>query len=108
MEENSMIGLRFKQICQTVVVACAMTGIEAHAQDFPVGVGKAAPALVVSGWLRGEPVANFAKGHVYVVESWATWCQPCVASMPHLTQIQKEFGDKATVIGVDVWDQSQT
>jgi len=34
-----------------------------------------------------------------VVEFWATWCGPCIGSMPHLTQLQKSNPD-VTVIGV--------
>ena len=28
-----------------------------------------------------------------VLEFWATWCGPCKTSMPHLTEIQKEYKD---------------
>ncbi len=27
------------------------------------------------------------KGKVVVLEFWATWCSPCVASLPHLNQL---------------------
>jgi len=90
--------------------AFVMTGSLASgfAQDaYTVGVGKAAPKLITSTWLRGAPIGDFQKGQVYVIESWATWCKPCVESMPHLTQIQKEFGDKVKVVGVDIWESSQ-
>jgi thiol-disulfide isomerase/thioredoxin len=43
--------------------------------------------------VKGEAVANFQKGRVYVVEFWATWCLPCRASLPHLTQLQKDHKD---------------
>jgi thiol-disulfide isomerase/thioredoxin len=60
------------------------------------------PAAVLDGltYVKGEPV-TFQKGKVYVVEFWATWCPPCRTSIPHLTEIQKNFKDKGvTVIGV--------
>jgi thiol-disulfide isomerase/thioredoxin len=64
-------------------------------------VGDRAPALKVDKWVKGEPVTEFQSGKVYVVEFWATWCKPCVASMPHNTEVQKKFKDKGvTVIGV--------
>jgi len=61
--------------------------------------GSPAPALSVENWVKGEKVDGFEKGKVYVVEFWATWCPPCVESIPHLTKLQKEHKD-AIVIGV--------
>ena len=71
--------------------------------------GDPAPTLEVSDWVKGEPVEGFEKGHVYVVEFWATWCGPCIASMPHLSEIQKRLGDKGvTVIGVSSRDETNS
>ncbi len=63
-------------------------------------VGDPAPALSIEKWLKGEPVTGFEKGKVYVVEFWATWCGPCKASMPHLSELQKEYKGRVTIIGV--------
>lgn len=61
--------------------------------------GSAPPPISVDAWVKGEPVSKFESGKVYVVEFWATWCGPCVKSMPHLTAIQKRYPE-AVVIGV--------
>jgi len=53
--------------------------------------GKPAPAFSLSG-LDGKVVsAQSLKGSVYVMDFWATWCGPCVASLPHLDAIYKDF-----------------
>lgn len=70
-----------------------------------LGVGDKAPELQIGEWVKGEPVEAFEPGKVFVVEFWATWCGPCIAGMPHLSEVQKRFKDKGvTVIGVNVWD----
>ncbi len=67
--------------------------------------GDKAPPLSVEKWLKGEPIKQFEPGKVYVVEFWATWCTPCVASMPHLSAMQKEYKDQGvTFIGVNIWE----
>lgn len=46
--------------------------------------GDPAPPLKIEKWLKSGPIERFEKGKVYVLEFWATWCPPCIASMPHL------------------------
>lgn len=65
-------------------------------------IGDKAPAIAVSDWIKGEPVRGLREDHTYVVEFWATWCPPCRKSIPHLTELQKKYGKKITVIGVSV------
>lgn len=65
----------------------------------PLTIGSPAPALDVEHWIsdgegRFEPITDFESDRVYVVEFWATWCGPCIASMPHLVELQKEFADR--------------
>lgn len=69
--------------------------------------GKPAPALSAEKFLKGSPVTSFEKGKVYVVEFWATWCPPCRASVPHLTELQKSHPE-VTVIGVAGFERKKT
>ena len=61
--------------------------------------GEPAAALAVAHWVKGEPV-DVSSG-VHVVEFWATWCPPCLTSIPHLTELQEKFKDRGVnIIGV--------
>lgn len=63
--------------------------------------GDKAPAIDVSHWLKGDAITEFEEGKVYVVEFWATWCGPCKASMPHISELQTKMKDyDVTVLGI--------
>jgi thiol-disulfide isomerase/thioredoxin len=68
-------------------------------------VGSPAPAIKVAKWYKGTPVTELKEGQVYVMEFWATWCGPCIAAMPHVTELAKKHEGKATIIGVSVWER---
>jgi len=74
-------------------------------------IGDPAPKLEVTEWVKGKPVdlaQEKGKG-IVVVEFWATWCQPCVATIPHLTELQKHLGPKGvTIVGVTAEDPDNT
>ena len=70
-----------------------------------LGIGDKAPALTVSKWVKGEPITGFEKGRVYVIDCWATWCGPCIAAIPHMTETQHKYKDKGvSIIGVSMWE----
>lgn len=82
-----------------VVFSQALFGIALAAER--LAIGDTAPAIDVEHWISDRPpVAEFEPGKVYVIEFWATWCGPCVASIPHLRDLQEKHGDAITVVSV--------
>lgn len=65
-----------------------------------LSIGSPAPPLDVQHWVdaTATPVTDFEPDQVYVVEFWATWCGPCLYSMPHLAKLQNEYRDKGVRI----------
>lgn len=73
-----------------------------------LNIGDPAPALTPHQWLKGDKVAGFEKGKVYVVEFWATWCGPCKENIPHLTELAKKFKGTASITGVSIWENNDS
>ncbi len=83
-----------------------------HAQPATLAeVGKPAPALQLKSVLcapKGPASVDWAalKGNVVVLEFWATWCGPCIMTMPHLNQLVSEF-DGQPVRFISITDQDE-
>ena len=48
------------------------------------------------------------KGKYVLVDFWASWCAPCIAEKPVLTEVyNKHKGDNFELLGVAVWDKPE-
>lgn len=71
-----------------------------------LNIGDPAPELRPAEWLKGDPITHFETNHVYVIEFWATWCGPCKANIPHLTELAKKYRNQAAIAGISIWESS--
>jgi thiol-disulfide isomerase/thioredoxin len=76
---------------------------EIEVKDPELLPGDKAPAFAVEKFLKGDEFSEFESGKVYIVECWATWCGPCLKSIPHLTELQEKHPD-VKVVGIAVSD----
>jgi thiol-disulfide isomerase/thioredoxin len=62
-------------------------------------IGKDASSLDVEAWVNGSPLTNDdLKGKVVLLDFWAVWCGPCIATFPHLREWNEKYSDKGLVM----------
>ena len=69
---------------------------------------EAAPALELpdqTGQLRR---LEDYRGHIVVLNFWATWCGPCAFEMPIFVDAQKRFGSNGVVVLAASLDEEET
>ena len=109
LPEASDAAVKDEQFAWTPPASARELTAAAMAQDDGGGagaalVGKPAPEFKLSTPEGKDVSLADQKGHVVVVDFWATWCGPCVASLPHLNKLyedKKEAGLKVLAISVD-------
>jgi thiol-disulfide isomerase/thioredoxin len=87
---------------QLALVAVALIGFGLNAAD-------AAKNLTLEGVNLGKHVtgpevsADDLKGKVVVFEYWGDRCPPCIASIPHVTELAAKHGEKVKFVANQVW-----
>jgi len=73
-----------------------------------VGAGETAPDFSLKD-LSGNMVSlKQYRGHIVLIDFWATWCFPCRKAIPELISLQNKYRDqKLVVLGISMDDPSQ-
>ena len=82
---------------------CAQTFDADPAAYVPPTFPRSAPAFSLKD-LSGKPVSNASfKGQVVLLDFWATWCAPCVKSMPELQSLHAKYASRGfQVVGISI------
>ena len=95
---------KYSVLVAMIALLCGSVAIRAN--DDLLTIGSKAPSIDIEHWVQDgegkfQHIKEFEPGKVYIIEFWATWCGPCIASMPHISALQSKYGDKGvTVISV--------
>ena len=89
-----------------LVISLMMPGNASSAAS-PLRAGTKAPSFTTIT-LSGRPLSLMSlRGHVVLLDYWATWCAPCVGSMPKLQALHRRFEAQGLrVVGLSLDDAS--
>lgn len=64
-------------------------------------VGNLCHSLELDLYTGGESFSvDDNRGKVTVINFWGTWCGPCIAELPHFSDVAKSYADTVTVVAV--------
>ena len=72
-------------------------------------LNETAPTFALLGLDGNKVNLTDLKGKVVVVDFWATWCGPCVASFPGMQKMVNKYKENPDVkfIFIDTWEQGE-
>lgn len=68
----------------------------------PINTGSVGSEL---GWTLSDGTRVRFSGHrgkILVLDLYATWCEPCRQSIPHLIELQQRYEEKLQIVGLNV------
>lgn len=91
-----------------LIILLTATMICTAASANQISTKNAAPIKIRQWMTPNPPDLNKMAGKVHILEFWATWCGPCVQSMPKMSKLAKKYKGQGLVFVALSQDNSST
>jgi cytochrome c biogenesis protein CcmG, thiol:disulfide interchange protein DsbE len=81
----------------SIMMLLTFSGCSSDAEKEPVKVIDAPDFTLDSVTGKNITLSDF-KGKVVLLDFWATWCGPCMQSIPELVRLDEKYSDKGLVL----------
>ena len=94
-------------LAATLALLLALAASAPAKTPFKLKLGDVAPQFARTD-LQGHPFDLKAqRGRIVLIDFWASWCPPCIIEIPHLGQLQKQYGGRGfQVVGISMDDSA--
>lgn len=82
-------------------IVAALTMLGGCRKSDPAQIGTTAPDFTVNDGRNSVQLSKL-RGKPVLLNFWASWCPPCVEEVPALVELQKQVGDKVTIVAVSM------
>ncbi len=80
-----------------IFLLLVLFNVQIYSQKMGLRIGQVPPDLVYHSIREDETMSykgNDFKNSVYLIDFWATWCAPCIESIPHLNELVEKYKNK--------------
>ena len=79
-----------------ILTTCVLSLTACDRGDHPGGIGSPAREFTLTDGAQKVDLAQF-RGHIVIVNFWATYCLPCIEELPSLLALQRRMPELAIV-----------
>ncbi|HEX9023137.1 MAG TPA: TlpA disulfide reductase family protein [Geobacteraceae bacterium] len=94
---NGLFSIQRRFVVKGALLAALLLTFPAVASAVPKKGEPAPPFKVTTTSGQQVTLANY-RGSVLIIDFFASWCQPCKRSIPHLIELNRKYGKKGLQI----------